>query len=45
MPGFENIDKTLFFMSRHFDETMNIMIAHFLHVGALKNLTGDFCLC
>ena len=28
-------------MSRHFDETMTILIWHFLCFGALKILTGD----
>ena len=29
-------------MSRHFDETMTILISHFLRFGALKILTGDY---
>ena len=29
-------------MSRHFDETMTILISHFLRFGTLKNLTGDY---
>ena len=36
MFGLENRGKTLIFMSRHFDETMTILISHFLHFGALK---------
>ena len=44
MFGLENRGKTLIFMSRrrHFDETMTILISHFLHFGALKNLTGVY---
>ena len=43
MFGFENRGKTLIFMSRHFDETMTILISHFLRIGALKKkLTGDY---
>ena len=29
-------------MSRLFDETMTILILHFLRFSALKNLTGDY---
>ena len=29
-------------MSRHFDETVTILISHFLRFGALKILTGDY---
>ena len=42
MFGLENRGKTLIFMSRHFDETMTILISHFLRFGALKILTGDY---
>ena len=42
MFGLENRGETLIFMSRHFDETMTILISHFLRVGALKMLTGDY---
>ena len=42
MFGLENKSETLIFMSRHFDETMTILISHFLHFGALKILTGDY---
>ena len=38
----ENRGETLIFMSCHFDETMTILISHFLHFGALKILTGDY---
>ena len=41
MFGLENRGKTLTFMSRHFDETMTILISHFLRFGALKILTGN----
>ena len=37
-----NDHETLTFMSRHFNETMTILIPHFLHFGALKILTGDY---
>ena len=37
-----NDRETLTFMSRHFNETMTILILHFLHFGALKILTGDY---
>ena len=37
----ENRDETLIFMSS-FDETMTILISHFLRFGALKILTGDY---
>ena len=33
--GLENRGETLFFMSRHFDQTMTILTSHFLHFGAL----------
>ena len=36
MSGFENRGETLIFMLRHFDETMTILISHFLRFGALK---------
>ena len=42
MFGLENRDETLIFMSRHFDETMTILISHFPCFGALKILTGDY---
>ena len=42
MFGLENRGETLIFRSRHFDETMTILISHFLHFGALKILTGDY---
>ena len=42
MFGLENRGETLIFMSRHFDETMIILISHFLPFGALKNLTCDY---
>ena len=42
MFGLENKGKTLIFMSRHFDETMTVLILHFLRFGALKILTGDY---
>ena len=29
-------------MSRHFDETMTILISHFLRFGTLKNLTDEY---
>ena len=29
-------------MSRHFEETMTILILHFLHFGAQKILTGEY---
>ena len=38
----ENRGKTLIFMSGHFEETMTILISHFLRLGALKKLTGDY---
>ena len=37
MFGLENRGETLIFMSRRFDETMTILISHFLRFGALKN--------
>ena len=42
MFGLGNRGETLIFMSRHFDETMTILISHFLRFGALKILTGDY---
>ena len=42
MFGLENRGETLIFMSRHFDETMTILISHFLRFGTLKILTGDY---
>ena len=42
MFSLENRGETLIFMSRHFDETMTILILHFLHFGALKISTGDY---
>ena len=42
MFGLENRGKTLIFMSHHFDETMTILISHFLPFGAPKFLTGDY---
>ena len=42
MFGLEVRGKTLIFMSRHFDETMTILISHFLRFGALTILTGDY---
>ena len=37
----ENRGETFIFMSRHFDETMTILISYFLRFGALTILTGD----
>ena len=42
MFGLENRGETLIFMSPHFDETMAILISHFLRFVALKILTGDY---
>ena len=42
MFGSGNRGETLIFMSRHFDETMTILISHLFHFGALKILTGDY---
>ena len=42
MFGLGNRGKTLIFMSRHFDETITILISHFLRFGPLKILTGDY---
>ena len=39
MFGLENGGETSIFMSRHFDETLTILILHF---GGLKILTGDY---
>ena len=41
MFGLENRGETLFFMSRHFDQTMIILFLHFLRFGALNNFTDD----
>ena len=42
MFGLENRGETLILMSRHFDETMTILISHFLRFGELKILIGDY---
>ena len=42
MFGLKNRGETLIFRSRQFDETMTILISHFLRFGALKILTGDY---
>ena len=42
MFGLGNRAKTLIFMSRHFDETVTILISHFLPFWCTKNLTGDY---
>ena len=42
MFGLENRGEALIFMSRHFDETMTILISHFLPFGALKILTAAY---
>ena len=42
MFGLGNRGETLIFMSRHFDETMTILISRFLRFGALKVVTGDY---
>ena len=36
MFSLENRGETLIFMFRQFDETMTILISHFLRFGALK---------
>ena len=41
MFGSENRGETLFFMSQYFDQTMTILISHFLRFGALKDFTDD----
>ena len=41
MFGSENTGKTLFFMSLHFDQTMTILISHFLRFGALRKFIDD----
>ena len=41
MFGLENRDETLIFITRHFDQTMAILISHFFRFGAPKVLTGD----
>ena len=39
MFGLKNRGKTIIFVSRHSDETVAILISHFLlHIGALENL-------
>ena len=38
----ENRGEALIFISRHFEETMTILILHFLHFGALRNLNVDY---
>ena len=42
MFGLENRGETLILMWRHFDETMAMLISHFLRFGALTILTGDY---
>ena len=42
MFGLKNRGERLIFMSGHFDETMTILISHFLRFGALKILTGAY---
>ena len=42
MSGLKNRDETLIFMWRHFDETMTILISHFLRFGAIKTLSVIF---
>ena len=42
MFGLENRSETLIFLSRHFGETVTILISHFLRFGTLKTLTGDY---
>ena len=42
MFGLENRGETLIFMSRHYDETITILISYFLSFGALKSLTDDY---
>ena len=42
MFGLENRDETLIFILCHFNETMTILISHFLNFGALNILTGDY---
>ena len=42
MFGLENRGETLIFMSRHFDETMTILISLFSDLVALKILTRDY---
>ena len=42
MFGLENRGETLIFMLRHFDQTMAILISHFLRFGELNILTGDY---
>ena len=42
MFGLENGGETLIFTSRHFDETMTVLILNILRFGALEILTGDY---
>ena len=42
MFSLESRGETVIFMSPHFDETMTILISHFLRFSALKILTGDY---
>ena len=42
MLGLANRSETLIFMSLHFEETLTILISHFLHFGALRIFT-DYC--
>ena len=42
MFSLENRGETLIFMSCHFDETVTILISHFLRFGALKIVTCDY---
>ena len=42
MFGLENRGETLIFMSRHFDETMTILISYFLRFDALKIVIDDY---
>ena len=41
MFGLENRGETLIFRSSYFDQTMTILISHYLRFGALNILTGD----
>ena len=45
MFGLENRGETLIFMSRHFNETMTILMSHFLRFGELKIVTGNYIFC
>ena len=40
--GLEDRGETLIFISRHFDETMNILILHFLRFGTLNCFSDCF---